>query len=106
MRTPAQALEALRGMRCGARLLATFGPADGVSLVGGAVRDLLLARAPRELDLVVEGDVETALAALGDGDARLHGRFGTATLRTPDGCAYDLARARAESYARPGALPD
>jgi tRNA nucleotidyltransferase (CCA-adding enzyme) len=34
-----------------------------------------------------------------------HDRFGTVFVRA-DGCAFDLVRARAESYSRPGALPD
>ena len=106
MRTPDEALEALRAHPCGARVAGAFGPEDGVSLVGGAVRDLLLGRAPRELDLVVEGDLAAALARLGPGEATVHDRFGTATLRTPDGCTYDLVRARAETYPHPGALPE
>ena len=79
-------------------------PGDGVHLVGGAVRDLLLERVPRELDLVVEGDVDAAAARL-DGAVTAHDRFGTARVHA-DGCAFDLVRARAESYAHPGALPD
>jgi tRNA nucleotidyltransferase (CCA-adding enzyme) len=106
VRTPDEALEALRALPCGARVATAFGPGDGVSLVGGAVRDLLLGREPRELDLVVEGDLADALARLGPGEATVHERFGTATLRTPDGCTYDLVRARAETYPRPGALPE
>ena len=79
---------------------------DGVHLVGGAVRDLLLGRAPRELDVVVEGDVGALAARLGAGATRVaHERFGTATVRDGD-CRWDLAAARAETYARPGALPD
>jgi tRNA nucleotidyltransferase (CCA-adding enzyme) len=105
MRTAQEALAALRAQPCGARLAAAFGPGDGVHIVGGAVRDLLLGRPPRELDLVVEGDVEAAAARL-QGTVTSHDRFGTARVVTPDGCAYDLARARAERYARPGALPD
>src|SRR5918997_801295 len=35
----------------------------------------------------------------------VHGRFGTATVRQ-GACRWDLACARAEDYARPGALPD
>jgi tRNA nucleotidyltransferase (CCA-adding enzyme) len=104
MRSPQAALEALRADPCGARLLHAFAPGEGVQLVGGAVRDLLLEREPRELDLVVEGDVDAAAAQLG-GEITAHDRFGTALVRA-DGCAYDLVRARAESYARPGALPD
>ena len=75
-----------------------------VHLVGGAVRDVLLRRTPPELDLVVEGDVAPVVARLG-GDVRIHDRFGTATV-TVDDATFDLARARRERYARPGALPD
>jgi tRNA nucleotidyltransferase (CCA-adding enzyme) len=104
MRSWQAALEALRADPCGARLLRAFAAGEGVHLVGGAVRDLLLAREPRELDLVVEGDVDAAAARLG-GEVTAHDRFGTVLVRA-DGCAFDLVRARAESYARPGALPE
>jgi tRNA nucleotidyltransferase (CCA-adding enzyme) len=104
MRSPRAALDALRAHPCGVRLLRAFGPGDGVHLVGGAVRDLLLEREPRELDLVVEGDVEAPAEHLG-GEATTHDRFGTALVRA-GGCTFDLARARAETYAHPGALPD
>jgi tRNA nucleotidyltransferase (CCA-adding enzyme) len=104
MRSPQAALEALRADPCGARLLRAFATGDGVHLVGGAVRDLLLERPPRELDLVVDGDVDAAAARLG-GEVTAHDRFGTALVRA-DGCAFDLVRARAESYAHPGALPE
>jgi tRNA nucleotidyltransferase (CCA-adding enzyme) len=75
-----------------------------VHLVGGAVRDVLLGGMPFDLDLVVEGDAAAFAASL-DGDLRLHDRFGTSTV-VLDGFAYDIARARRETYARPGALPD
>jgi tRNA nucleotidyltransferase (CCA-adding enzyme) len=104
MRSPRAALDALRADPCGARMLRTFAPGYGVHLVGGAVRDLLLERPPRELDLVVEGDVDAAAARL-EGELTAHDRFGTARVRV-DGCAFDLVRARAEVYAYPGALPD
>jgi tRNA nucleotidyltransferase (CCA-adding enzyme) len=48
----------------------------------------------------VEGEPEALLAALGEPDV-VHERFGTATL---DG--VDVARARAEDYPAPGALPE
>jgi tRNA nucleotidyltransferase (CCA-adding enzyme) len=77
-------------------------------VVGGAVRDLLLGLEPDELDVVVEGDAvavaRRAAARLG-GDVLVHERFGTATVRGRD-VAFDIAGARRESYARPGALPD
>ena len=76
-------------------------------LVGGPVRDALLGRPVGDLDFAVAGDA-LALAAelqgeLG-GEWRIHTRFGTAS-----GCIggqrIDLAGARRERYARPGALP-
>ena len=75
-------------------------------LVGGAVRDLLLGRPPRELDVVVEGDVDALAARLGAGaEPVAHERFGTATVRDGD-CRWDLAaRARARRYARPARCP-
>jgi tRNA nucleotidyltransferase (CCA-adding enzyme) len=85
-------------------LLAALGDYPGVYVVGGAVRDLLLGREPPELDLVVDGDARALAERLG-GELTLHDRFGTSTVRL-DGQRYDIARARSETYARPGALPD
>ena len=73
-------------------------------LVGGAVRDLLLGRERADLDVVVEGDAAALAERLG-GETVSHERFGTAKV-TLDGVELDLASARAESYARPGALPE
>jgi tRNA nucleotidyltransferase (CCA-adding enzyme) len=79
----------------------------GIYLVGGVVRDILLGRANSDLDLVVEGDAmglaESLAGELG-GRLVVHRRFGTAKIRTGD-LTVDLAMARAETYARPGALP-
>jgi tRNA nucleotidyltransferase (CCA-adding enzyme) len=89
-------------------VLAGVGQEPGVHVVGGAVRDVLLGRVPHELDLVVEGDAvavaRRAASRLG-GRLTVHERFGTATV-AGDGFAFDLAGARRERYARPGALPD
>jgi len=78
-------------------------------VVGGAVRDLLLDRpAATDVDILVEGDAVAAaerLAAALGGSLVSHEAFGTASVATA-GHLYDLAAARAESYARPGALPD
>jgi tRNA nucleotidyltransferase (CCA-adding enzyme) len=78
-------------------------------VVGGAVRDLLLdGRAAVDLDLIIEGDAMAAaeqLAAALGGALTVHDRFGTASVAV-GGHVYDLATARAESYARPGALPE
>jgi len=82
---------------------------DGVWLVGGVVRDLLLGREPaRDLDLVVEGDAEPVARLLAQrlgGRATFHQPFLTARVVAGEH-AYDLASARRERYARPGALPD
>jgi tRNA nucleotidyltransferase (CCA-adding enzyme) len=75
-----------------------------VYLVGGAVRDLLLGRDRADLDVVVEGDATELARKLG-GEAVSHERFATAKV-TLGGLEFDLASARAESYARPGALPE
>ncbi len=91
-------------LACGRRLLDATAATGGVHLVGGAVRDLLLGRVPRELDVVVEGEVLPLAAALGTA-ATTHERFATATVVDGD-CRWDLAASRAEDYARPGALPD
>ncbi len=97
--------EHLAELPCGRRLLEAAAGMDGVHLVGGAVRDLLLGRTPRELDVVVEGDVDPLATRLGAAGERVaHERFGTATVRDGD-CCWDLAAARGETYARPGALP-
>lgn len=97
--------ERLAELPCGRRLLEAAAGMDGVHLVGGAVRDLLLGRTPRELDIVVEGDVDPLATRLDAAGERVeHERFGTATVRA-GGCCWDLAAARGESYARPGALP-
>jgi tRNA nucleotidyltransferase (CCA-adding enzyme) len=68
------------------------------------VRDLLLGRDRADLDVVVEGDAEALGRTLG-GEIVAHERFATAKV-TLDGLEFDLASARAESYPRPGALPE
>ena len=97
-------VEVLRETPCGRRLLTSASGDLGVWLVGGAVRDMVLGNAPRELDVAVEGDVAGLAAALG-GEVTVHERFGTATIED-DGCRFDLARTRTETYPAPGALPE
>jgi tRNA nucleotidyltransferase (CCA-adding enzyme) len=78
-----------------------------VCLVGGVVRDLLLGYPNLDLDLVVEGDaVKLAQQVAETSRAKLlaHHRFGTAKLRY-ENFTLDLATARKETYAKPGALP-
>ena len=81
----------------------------GVSLylVGGSVRDLLLGRHVRDLDLVTESEASKLASSLAeelDGSLVSHGRFGTATVQLP-GLRVDFSTARCETYPRPGALP-
>jgi tRNA nucleotidyltransferase (CCA-adding enzyme) len=96
-------LDAAEALPAARPLLARLDGIDGVYLVGGAVRDLLLGAAPVDLDLVVEGDLSPVSARLGPPD-RAHDRFGTSTISLA-GFDYDLARARTESYDHGGALP-
>lgn len=80
-------------------------------LVGGPVRDLLLGRALRDLDLLLEEDAVPLAEAVVRAhpetplEIEVHARFGTLTLRSPE-AALDLARTRRETYAHPGALPE
>jgi tRNA nucleotidyltransferase (CCA-adding enzyme) len=96
-------LERLGGLPAAAPVLALEHPPAPVHLVGGAVRDLLLDRAPGELDLAVEGDAVAVARALG-GELTVHDRFGTCSVAR-GGWRYDLARTRRERYPAPGALP-
>ena len=76
-------------------------------LVGGSVRDLLLGRPVMDLDLVAEGDgprIAEALAAELGGRVAARSQFGTAKLVVGDQ-TLDVATARLEAYAHPGALP-
>jgi tRNA nucleotidyltransferase (CCA-adding enzyme) len=77
---------------------------EPVYVVGGAVRDLLLGRGRADLDLVVVGDASVLAAKLG-AEPVAHERFGTAKVEL-DGHAIDIAGARTETYAHPGALPE
>ena len=77
---------------------------EPVYLVGGAVRDLLLGRERSDVDLVVVGDAPALAARLG-ADPVEHERFATAKVEL-DGHEIDIATARTETYARPGALPE
>jgi tRNA nucleotidyltransferase (CCA-adding enzyme) len=79
-----------------------------VHLVGGFVRDLLLGRDNRDLDLVVEGDglgFAVLLAEELGGRVRTHPAFLTAVVVDPEGFHIDVATARSEFYRAPAALP-
>ena len=76
-------------------------------LVGGVVRDMLMGRAIRDVDLVVEGDavrLASALAEALSGEVVARSQFGTAKLRVLEQ-SVDVVTARRETYKKPGALP-
>lgn len=84
----------------------------GLWLVGGAVRDLLLGRPTKDVDLAVEAGAANALelasrlASLPGWSLKArHERFGTATLEAPGGVRVDLAATRREEYPAPASLP-
>ncbi len=80
---------------------------ERVYLVGGIVRDLLLDETNLDIDLVVEGDAIALAREMLDNEPvkiTVHHRFNTAKLQWHK-WSVDLASARSETYARPGALP-
>jgi tRNA nucleotidyltransferase (CCA-adding enzyme) len=83
-------------------------PFDGVYLVGGTVRDILLGERSFDLDIAVEGDAIALAQALADalsGRVRAHEKFGTAVVIYGDGERVDVVTARTEFYDAPAALP-
>ncbi|HEX7255154.1 MAG TPA: CBS domain-containing protein [Gaiellaceae bacterium] len=83
-------------------------PYDGVYLVGGTVRDILLGERSFDVDIAVEGDaIELArsLADALDGRVRAHRKFGTAVVLYGDDERVDVVTARTEFYDAPAALP-
>ena len=82
--------------------------ADGVYLVGGTVRDILLGERSFDVDIAVEGDAIAfgyALAEALGGRATPHRKFGTAVISYGDGEHVDVVTTRTEFYDSPGALP-
>jgi tRNA nucleotidyltransferase (CCA-adding enzyme) len=109
----------LRELPGGPELLDVAARRGEVELIGGAVRDILLGREPRELDVVVAEDAagfarelahELGVLSGKDPDDSLqpsvHDRFRTALVSWGDGARIDVATRRTESYAAPGSLPD
>jgi len=83
-------------------------PFEGVYLVGGAVRDVLMGEPNFDVDIAVEGDgiaLGQALARELGGRVVPHEKFGTAIVLYGDGGRVDVATARTEFYDYPGALP-
>jgi tRNA nucleotidyltransferase (CCA-adding enzyme) len=81
---------------------------EGVYLVGGTVRDILLGEPSFDVDIAVEGDaieLARALARELDGRLQAHVKFGTAVVLYGDGERVDVVTARTEFYDAPAALP-
>jgi tRNA nucleotidyltransferase (CCA-adding enzyme) len=79
-----------------------------VWLVGGLVRDGLVGRPSRDVDLVLLGSLGRFSARLGERlGARPSGQPGLLSIAfdTPDGVRVDVVRARAETYPARGSLP-
>ena len=76
---------------------------EGVYLVGGTVRDLLLGRTSFDVDIAVEGDALEFARSLG-GEVTAHGRFGTAVVRFGDGRRVHSCELRDESASGHGWL--
>ena len=93
-----------------ARLVARAAEQAGVEpyMVGGAVRDALLGRAPTgDLDIALVGADAVTFAQIArttGGRISKSSQFNTARLEIGDR-AVDLAMARAETYPQPGSLP-
>jgi tRNA nucleotidyltransferase (CCA-adding enzyme) len=87
---------------------AVSGPFEGVYLVGGTVRDILLGEPNFDVDIAVEGDgiaFARALATALGGRAVPHEKFGTAVVKHGDRGRVDVATTRTEFYDQPAALP-
>jgi tRNA nucleotidyltransferase (CCA-adding enzyme) len=81
---------------------------EGVYLVGGTVRDILLGEESFDVDMAVEGDaIELARRLAGQlgGRARFHEQFGTAVVLYGSDERVDVVTARTEFYDAPAALP-
>ena len=105
IRHPAEVARAAQVIEAAARSLETR-----AFLVGGYVRDSLLGRPGKDLDVVVEGGRGTDVAELVAQDAWARNlvvfpRFGTAQLAFED-LVLEFVSARAESYAGDSRKPD
>ncbi len=99
-------LEALAPLR---EAIATIGGAfEGIYLVGGSVRDVLLGTKGFDIDIAVEGDaigLARELARLLRGRIRAHEKFGTAVVLYNERARVDVVTTRTEFYDAPAALP-
>lgn len=92
---------------------AAVGNIEGVYVVGGVVRDLVLGRKPGDVDISVVGDAGAFSKALADrlGTGRpVESEFLTYKLAggnlNGDDATIDVVTARSETYSHPAALPE
>jgi tRNA nucleotidyltransferase (CCA-adding enzyme) len=81
---------------------------DGVYLVGGTVRDILLGEEGFDVDIAVEGDAIALAESLAEelgGRVRPHDKFGTAVVVHDGTERVDVVTCRTEFYDAPAALP-
>jgi tRNA nucleotidyltransferase (CCA-adding enzyme) len=81
---------------------------EGVYLVGGTVRDIVLGERSFDVDIAVEGDaieLAKALASALEGRVRPHDKFGTAVVLYGEDGRIDVVTTRTEFYDAPAALP-
>lgn len=77
-------------------------------LAGGPVRDVLLKRTTKDLDLVLEGDWEELLPTIlveTQGKLLFKSQFLTYKVQLKEGLTIDLVTARKETYMEPASLP-
>ena len=82
--------------------------AEGVYVVGGTIRDILLGEENFDVDVAVEGDAISFARALAEtlgGRITPHEKFGTAIVSYAAGERVDVVTTRTEFYDSPGALP-
>ena len=102
-------LRAIERMRLVVDAVASLGDrAEGVYVVGGTVRDILLGEENFDLDIAVEGDAigfARVLAETLRGRITPHEKFGTAIVSYGSGERVDVVTTRTEFYDAPGVLP-
>ncbi|HSI97924.1 MAG TPA: CBS domain-containing protein, partial [Gaiellaceae bacterium] len=99
-------IEALRPLFDAVAALGERG--EGVHLVGGTIRDILLGEESFDVDIAVEGDAIAIARSLADslgGRVTPHEKFGTAIVQYGDRQRIDVVTTRTEFYDAPGALP-
>ena len=92
-------------IRTAGRAAAKSGTA--IYMVGGIVRDLLLGRQSKDIDIMAEGDaldIASGMSGTLTSKPVIHKRFGTATFKFND-YRVDFATCRSEIYDAPGSLP-